>query len=545
MTDLPTNKLSIYLIKEFNHNYEDILRNFDKLEKEEIKFKNEIIGTLFYSDSYISEPSWIKKFFSASFKNKIPIPNDDESNKLKLYNAISRAVLLIESVNRIFAICFGYGWTLLNHGAWEERFGLKVALNTIDIGSIRHIGKKNMALVPKDIKEQLSRAGLPSDFGIDIEQDMIQSITGKSKDEAFGTTVTGKDSFSVSVKVDLSNVKEFLNKCFEKYSSNDYKKDFGWIDQIEETKDIDLIDRLNNQLIENIKAGEAEKTWMAVPEIIDWADVLGFSYKDNVSNISATDDICLSNFVDSLSEENRNNLSIDILRRKKVFCFSAQSEQVIHQWSAFNCLYCEIRNDSDGKTYILTNGKWYEVENDFSSQIDTDYKNLRDQEKSIYLPPYAYENENDYNEKVAENNNEFYCMDRKNITYGGGYSRIEFCDLLTNNKKIIHVKRYGGSSVLSHLFSQGIVSGELFIADKNFRELVNEKLPESHKFDDIENRPIASDYEVIFAVISSVGSDLDIPFFSKVNLRSARRRLEAFGYKVSLQKIESENQNND
>lgn len=540
MTDLPTNKISIYLIKESNNNYSDILRNFDKLEKEEIRYINEKVGILYYDNSYILEPSWIEKFFSTSFKNKKQDTNQDESNKLKLYTAISRAVLMIENLGRIFAICFGYGRTLLNHGVWEERFGLKITLNTVDVNNIRHIDKKNMSSIPKDTKEQLSRAGVPSDFGIDIEQDMIQSITGKSKDETFGKTVTGKDALNVSVKVDLSNIKEFLKKCYEKYLSDDYKKDFGWIDQVEEIKDINLIENLNNKLIENIKNNEAEKTWMAVPEIIDWADVLGFSYRDRIRNTSIKDDVYLSDFIGSLSEENRNNLSIGILKRKKVFCFSAQSEQIINQWSAFNCLYCEIKNNSDGKTYLLNNGKWYEVENNFSTQVDSDYKILRDKEISLALPSYKHKNENDYNIKIAENNNEFCCMDRKNISFGGGYSKIEFCDLLTSNNKIIHVKKYGGSSVLSHLFSQGIVSGELFIGDKDFRKKVNEELPESHRINNIEDRPIASDYEIIFAIISSFDNDLDIPFFSKVNLRSAKRRLEAFGYKVSLQKIKTE-----
>lgn len=279
---------------------------------------------------------------------------------------------------------------------------------------------------------------------------------------------------------------------------------------------------------------------MAIPEIIDWADVSGFSYKENIRNISLKDDINLPDFIYSLSEENRNNLSLDILNRKKIFCFNVQSEQIKYKWSAFNCLYCEIENITDEKTYLLNNGKWYEVENDFSRQVDTDYLMLRDQELSFTLPSYNHNDENDYNKKIAENNNQVCCMDCNNISFGGGYSKIEFCDLLTNDKKIIHVKKYGASSVLSHLFSQGIVSGELFMADKDFRKKVNDKLPESHKIDEIEDRPIASDYEVIFAIISSHEGSLNIPFFSKVNLRSAKRRLEAFGYKVSLQKIKDE-----
>ena len=112
--------------------------------------------------------------------------------------------------------------------------------------------------------------------------------------------------------------------------------------------------------------------------------------------------------------------------------------------------------------------------------------------------------------------------------------------MISKNKKIIHVKRYGGSSVLSHLFFQGIVSGELFLADPDFRRKVKDKLPDSFKSVFPNEKPNAGDYEVIFGIISSVEKDLELPFFSKVSLRSAKRRLETYGYKVSLQKIAAE-----
>ena len=63
-------------------------------------------------------------------------------------------------------------------------------------------------------------------------------------------------------------------------------------------------------------------------------------------------------------------------------------------------------------------------------------------------------------------------MDRKNIRYGGGASRIEFCDLFINKRTLLHVKRYGGSSAMSHLFSQGVVSATLFLQDRDFRQKV-------------------------------------------------------------------------
>jgi uncharacterized protein (TIGR04141 family) len=527
MNKIPINKLSVYLIKDEYSEHKDILKNLDKLKSKQI----DDIGIIYFGESYTYKPSWIENFFRSTL-------GDDA----ELFNASSKAVLLTKvkvnsAKSRIFAIPFGYGWTLLNHGVWEERFGLKATLNILDPNSLRRIDKKNMSSVPKDTSEQLSKEGVVADFGIDIEQDLIQSITGKTKEEQFGKTITGKDSLSVSSKIDLSNIQDFLKNCYDKYESDHYKKDFGWIDQISEIRDPKIIENLDSQLIQNIKDNNLEKIWMSVPELVDWADVSGFSYKNN-NKAEIKDDVYLSDFLESLSEDEKNNIDLDILKKRKIYCFSTSSDELKHQWRAYNCIYCEIKDEGKKKIYLLSNGKWYEVENDFANQVNNDYQQLRSSNPSLSLPAYEHANENDYNEKVAQKNHNFCCMDRKNINYGGGYSKIEFCDLFTKDKKIIHVKHYGGSRVLSHLFSQGVVSGELFLADKDFRKKVNEKLTDNHKIQNLQNKPNASDYDIIFAVISSSSKELEIPFFSKVSLRNAKRRLETYGYNVFLQRIE-------
>ena len=92
---------------------------------------------------------------------------------------------------------------------------------------------------------------------------------------------------------------------------------------------------------------------------------------------------------------------------------------------------------------------------------------------------------------------------------------------------------------MSHLFFQGAVAGELFVADAAFRRKLNEKLPDGHKLADATARPAAGDYEIVFAVISDSLKPLDIPFFSKVSLKNAKRRLEGYGYgKVAIKKIQ-------
>ena len=131
------------------------------------------------------------------------------------------------------------------------------------------------------------------------------------------------------------------------------------------------------------------------------------------------------------------------------------------------------------------------------------------------------------------------CLDCNTISHGSAHSKIEFCDLFSRNNKIIHVKKYGASSVLSHLFSQGTVSGELFLRDKDFRDKLNAKLPDNWKLNDTNISPNATNYEIIYAIVSSHEAELGLPFFSKVTLNAAKNRLKLFGYKVSLLKIET------
>jgi uncharacterized protein (TIGR04141 family) len=52
-----------------------------------------------------------------------------------------------------------------------------------------------------------------------------------------------------------------------------------------------------------------------------------------------------------------------------------------------------------------------------------------------------------------------------NIRHGGGHSQIEFCDLYSIDRDMVHIKPCFGSGVLSHLISQAAVSGQSFKSD--------------------------------------------------------------------------------
>lgn len=511
------NKLNICLIKKEITSFEEAV--LDGVHAVEVVG----VGTLYVDDSHPRPPDWIVGFFGVGF----------DIGK-RLITSSARGVLLTSiqhgEERRIFAVIFGFGRHLLKDDVVEERFGLRIVLNAVDPESLRSIDKTSLGSVPKQTREQMSRDGGASNFGIDIEQDLINSVTGKSRDPRFGRTISGRDALAVSVRIDMDNILDFLSTCISVHDSDAYRVNFSWIDQIKDIRSRETVENLDERLVSKLKDEDYTKIWMAVPEIIDWVDVKEFKYQRPKRGASH-EDIDIRNFLTELGDE---ELNAEILKHSKVFVISSRTEDVAHSWTAYKCLYAEI--EDGGKLYVLNNGKWYEIVADFARQVNDDFVHIP--ESDIELPEYAHTDEAEYNRAATVSIAGACCMDGDVVVHGGGHSRIEFCDILTPDKKLIHVKRYGGSSTLSHLFSQGVTSGELFVADGEFRRLLNDKLPTDHKLANVQDRPDPRDYEIIFGVISKSNNPLDIPFFSKVSFRNAKRRLEGFGYKVYKKKIQ-------
>lgn len=163
---------------------------------------------------------------------------------------------------------------------------------------------------------------------------------------------------------------------------------------------------------------------------------------------------------------------------------------------------------------------------------------VQDIRRSPKLPDYFKgENEGPYNQRVVELDSSFeLLLDKKTVYYGGGGSQIELCDILCKDGTFIHVKRNHGSSSLSHLFNQGLVSTRLIKSDTSFRKcaqgVIDEIEPNSF---DLEKDSVK---QVVFAIISKCDDARPvIPFFSKVALDAVRTQLAAMDVDVALARI--------
>lgn len=515
---MPTNnRLSIYLVKEEYQTEAEIIKQFD----ERIEIPD--TGVVYIGSSSKSIPPWSKSFFIQR------ITTD------KIFTANARTVMLVRvrveqgTKERIFLLTFGYGRNLLCDDVVEERFGIKVILNTIDPASLRRISKINIGGNQKISYEQLPlKAGI-DEFGFDINRDIVSHIAGESNDDEYVKGIlAGGDILTLTAPVDISNITEFLIMTYRQYRLEKYKQSFGWIDQIQYIKDNRLLDELNNEMIRYVNDG-SNLVWAAVPDIIAWEDVLGFSCSAGEIHDDIKIEIIKASFRNPLT-------SVEQLKSKRIYVIDATSEAPRQSWSIYHCMFGEI--EYEGSSYCLNSGKWYRINKDFTERIDQDYFATELSTIEFDECPASCRRESKYSQAFQENHSDSYIlMDTRNVFFGGSHSQVEVCDLLSKELSLIHVKPYSGSSTLSHLFNQATVSAELLLSEPEFLKKANEKIKEvtdDPQYQIIDPHKI----RIVFAIIS-YSPDLlpNIPFFSKVTFHYTKSRLSAFGLNVSIKNI--------
>lgn len=511
-------KLAIYLIKENYTDIDNIIPEGKSLKSFSVQDSIGELGTVFVDTGHYTVPKWAT-FFKGVFDPK----------KIGLKTISAKALLVIKCENRHFCLSFGHGHFLIEDLSIERNFGLKVALNQGGQSSIRAVDKTSIDLVGVHGREQSSRDTGIGTFGFDVELDILKAITAKN--ESGKTTFSGRDAINVSEGVDINGLRELVGEYFDAYSSEAYKEKFSWVDNMTEERNKSVIEKLNTLLIDALNSKSIDNIWMSIPEIIDWENTSGFNYKKG-KYPPVTQDIDLRSWLDEVVDKDK--LDLKYVERKSVIHYDPNYE-LINRWSVYRCLNAEI--DVDDQKFILNDRSWYAVKTSFVEAVNQSFEDIP--ESDVILPPYENRKEPDYNKMVADESKGKMClMDRKNIELGGGYNRIEFCDLMDKQNRLIHVKKYGSSSILSHLFQQGLVSGEAFISDKNFRDRLNEKLDDDFKIKNTQETPKATDYEVCFAIMSNQSGELYIPFFSKVVFKTVSKRLKTFGFKVTKKKIE-------
>src|SRR3989442_994238 len=185
--------LSIYLLKQEVPNVEAAVRSNPTLHRVSIGRGRGTIGTLFYYTTPSRPPRWTA-FFGGYLEPR------------ELLSSSIAAVLIVRVAGRLFALTFGTGRHLLSPGSFEEDFGLRATLNSVNPDRIRTIDRKALDATGRHSREQASRNIPIIEFGLDIDKDILRAVSGPPEDLSLGSRLAGADALSVVVETRLDDV---------------------------------------------------------------------------------------------------------------------------------------------------------------------------------------------------------------------------------------------------------------------------------------------------------------------------------------------------
>jgi uncharacterized protein (TIGR04141 family) len=324
-------------------------------------------------------------------------------------------------------------------------------------------------------------------------------------------------------------------KLLGAYEEDTYKQHFDFIDHLRAVKDAAVVGDLDDALVEALRTRDIDNLHLAVPEPLNWLDVAGFRFsterRDTERDLDSDPRISVY-----LATRPPEELSLDRLKSDQVEAMRADDDTLkLRGWSVYRCIVFEI--ERQGELFTLSAGQWYRVSLSFKDDVYA-FANA--------LPPLDLElpdaddgsTEERYIAKAAEATGAL-SLDQK-LARRSVPDPVEICDLLTPDGKLLHLKKRGKSSTLSHLFAQGVTCAELLMQSPGFRTEAREiaEAADAGFADVLPNaRPERDELEVGYVVITRSrrqDAPLTLPFFSIVNLRAAAQRLQGFGFRVSV-----------
>lgn len=456
----------------------------------------------------------------------------------------------------MFAFAFGpAGRHLLRSNSYERGYGLRTALNLIypkqsaDLPRLREIDSKRRGATIVRARTQTSQQTDIGTFNINELRDVIDRATGAPADRAgWGSRVSGGDALALAFDEDFDQIGKLCQRIETSHGAADYKARFAWIDNIQPVTEPDLVGRLIDEVLDRLRNRRIDRLHLAPPEIVDWDRVVSFKYhfdrrpRGHDGPVTHSD-IRLPDYLAGLARTGKlQDLEVSQLRSGQISALDADNA-VGPKWSAWRCLTGELR--LNGETFILDDGDFFRVDPDYMNALDAAIGSIP--RSTVSLPATTRTTvEEAYNRAAAGSSPDLLLLDRQTVRLPGR-SAIEICDLLSADRQLIHVKRHLGSSDLSHLFNQGLVSAELLQMNEEFREAAIARIEQAAgsnaHFRFLNLRPfVPSEYEIVYAIAEAwKGRTMveALPFFSKVALREVATNLQSRGFKVTTHQIEA------
>lgn len=196
--------LTIHLSKE-NQRPDSLITARESVTEKSVPVGGRTTGRLFIKPGEAKPPTWAD-FFDPYIK---PSEFGEVSS--------ASAVLLVPIYKRWAALTFGQGRHLLATDHFEDRFGLRVALNCIDNEKVKTIDKQSFDAIASHTLEQAAREANAREFGFDIERDILRAVTGLPRHKDFGRRLSGMEALNAVVQVELNSLLGLLETYHKQF----------------------------------------------------------------------------------------------------------------------------------------------------------------------------------------------------------------------------------------------------------------------------------------------------------------------------------------
>ena len=476
---------------------------------------------LFTKQSRGNPPRWLRDL--------LPVMQNQSPGAL--INSHTAALLLVRYRGYRFVLAFGAGRFAIDPGAVKPGFGLKVVVNTVAAGRIVSADTRELGGRGRSQRTVLPTSGAFDELGIEPTRAWVRQLEGRPPVE-FASAAAGSDALRLNLRrFSLMTLEDKLDQIVERYESSDYKREYEFIDYFTPVKDKPTRDRLRDCLTQMLLAGGAD-TCFASPDIEEPLQVDYFLLRRSGHEGVELPELHSDDVLAALSGFG----TADPLKDVRVETYDVSGIQVGTTHRLLDYVVAEIK--LDGRRYALSAGHWFAVDEGFVAELDRAISYIKDLSDELALAPWdrdACPDEGAYNEQLAANR-DWRLLDKRDF-HLPAYQKVEICDVLTERKQLLCVKRMTRSSTMSHLFLQGQVSANLMAANMSgYRDRIMEEmghLDSAASFG--ENR----DWTIVYAIATpkqgAVASSLY--FFSKVALYHAAQQLRALGVGVAIARI--------
>jgi uncharacterized protein (TIGR04141 family) len=405
---------------------------------------------------------------------------------LGFISTTASAALFLQVDEVHYALAFGQGWRYLRESKVDRQFGLDVAVRLLDPDEIRQITRWALSA-----KSRVDRNMVPGGqglwaFGLREHAELVRNLTGKVDGGAavdltyvrrrgtyrnFRLSLECGDGLHAPLGIEgeslVSDLRE-LTRVVDAMDVHPRLEPLQWVRRLVPSND--LCEVLDSTAVDLLAEPDPVRGEIGIAYPARYYDGPGVQrYRGNIGSVVIdTDELTIEHLQDGVRHHPRDDY-LRVLRSSSIEGLDDAGLSLGGDVSALHWMAAEVIDPT--YRFVLLDGDWYELGEKYLNHVDRVVSEAFKNTPPWTLPRWedAPRNEDGivvegaYNRYVADTDHRFLCLDRKLVKTRIHPRGFETCDLLGPDNVLVHVKKVSsdtGSSVLSHLFAQGLVAVE-------------------------------------------------------------------------------------